>query len=390
MTRNNPAPLSEVLQASLDYIREKRRQQEDSLTPWLDAIPPPRPPRPKKLPRKKMTQAIELSEPRTLVVHRDVSAPLEFTPQQCAMIRDTYAMGASEKEFQVLMEVAKVRRLNPLLRQVHFVKRRDYQRDKDIWSVQVSVDGLRAIAERTGKYDGQDEPEYERDKEGLIIACRVKVYRKDWTRPAIGVAYWSEYVQTKKDGSPTKFWADMPHVMIAKCAEAIAMRKAFPEDMGGLYVDEEMQQAENGREHHGQALGNNVHLAPGQDPDALPTDGGESGNRMLSRLVELETDVDACDSYEKMLTCRALLGGNGCPPVITKGLSEKIQTGEISPAQQSAIGKIAQRLNRKLIKLESKLKPPPVESSFVDEPNDDTAAFAPTREPGDDSDEETL
>ena len=97
-----------------------------------------------------MTQAIELSERPALVVHRDVSAPLEFTPQQCAMIRDTFANGASEKEFQVLLEVAKVRRLNPLLKQVHFVKRKNKQLGRDVWSVQVSIDGLRAIAEDDG------------------------------------------------------------------------------------------------------------------------------------------------------------------------------------------------------------------------------------------------
>src|SRR5688572_22743342 len=129
--------------------------------------------RAKRIERTRMTTAALAKidqEQSVIVVHRDVSAPLEFTPQQQQMIRDTYANGASPKEFEVLMEVAKVRRLNPLLRQVHFVKRRDYQKEKDVWAVQVSVDGLRAIAERTGKYDGQDEPEYERDKDGLIVA----------------------------------------------------------------------------------------------------------------------------------------------------------------------------------------------------------------------------
>lgn len=172
--------------------------------------------------------------------------PLAFTAEQEQMIRDTFASGASAQEFRVLMEIARARRLNPLLRQIHFVKRWDGMKRRDVWSTQVSIDGLRAIAERTGKYDGQDEPDFA-ERDGKLVACKVRVYRKDWARPAVGVAYWAEYVQTTKEGRPTQFWSRMPHIMLAKCAEALALRKAFPEDMSGLYVPEEMTQAENGR-----------------------------------------------------------------------------------------------------------------------------------------------
>jgi phage recombination protein Bet len=190
-----------------------------------------------------MSEAMVLrGEPATLAK----AEPMAFSEEQERMIRDTFANGASAQEFAVLLEIAKVRRLNPLLRQIHFVKRWDRDKGREVWSTQVSIDGLRAIAERTGKYDGQDEPEF-MERDGRIVGCKVRVYRKDWTRPAVGVAYWSEYVQTKKDGNPTQFWSRMPHVMIAKCAEALALRKAFPEDMSGLYTPEEMAQAENSR-----------------------------------------------------------------------------------------------------------------------------------------------
>lgn len=169
--------------------------------------------------------------------------PMAFTADQERMIRDAFANGASPSEFAVLMEIARARRLNPLLKQVHFVKRWDNQKRRDVWSTQVSIDGLRAIAERTGKYDGQDEPEFV-ERDGLVISCKVRVYRKDWTRPVVGVAYWDEYVQLTKEKNPTQFWARMPHVMLAKCAEALALRKAFPEDMSGLYTVDEMGQTE--------------------------------------------------------------------------------------------------------------------------------------------------
>lgn len=167
----------------------------------------------------------------------------DFTPEQRQMIRDTYANGASDSEFQVLLEIAKARRLNPLLRQIHFVKRWDGIKKREVWSAQASIDGMRAVAQRTGLYAGQDEPEFEKADDGQLV-CKVRVYRKDWPRPAVGVAYWNEYVQRTKEGAPTRFWQNMPRVMLSKCAEAIGLRKAFPEDLSGLYAPEEMQQAE--------------------------------------------------------------------------------------------------------------------------------------------------
>lgn len=171
---------------------------------------------------------------------------LEFTDEQRQMIRDTFANGATDDEFAVLMEIARARRLNPLLRQIHFVSRYDRDKGRMVWSCQVSIDGMRALAERSGMYDGQDEPVFV-EREGLIEQVKVKVYRKDWSRPAVGVAYWDEYVQKTKDGRPTAFWSRMPHTMLAKCAEALALRKAFPEDTSGLYVPEEMRDDEDSR-----------------------------------------------------------------------------------------------------------------------------------------------
>ncbi len=310
---------------------------------------------------KKIQQRKKMTETSIVTVQRDIAGPLEFTPVQQQMIRDTYANGASEKEFQVLMEIAKVRRLNPLLRQVHFVKRRDKRQNKDIWSVQVSVDGLRAIAERTGKYDGQDEPEYERNAEGLIVACRVRVYRKDWSRPAVGVAYWDEYVQSF-DGKPTKFWADMPHVMIAKCAEAIAMRKAFPEDMGGLYVDEEMQQADNGRH---QAADPALSLSPHADSREEAAGDDDLFADLLHKLEAIKSEIPHCDSYDRALALRNVLGSSKVQSDLLRRIQEGKQSGALTASMQAELGKLWQHCHRQVTKLEEKLKPS-LEASFED------------------------
>jgi phage recombination protein Bet len=176
--------------------------------------------------------------------------PMDFTEEQRQLIRDTFANGASDAEFAVLMEIARARKLNPLLRQIHFVNRWDSEKHRPVWAAQVSIDGLRALAERTGLYQGQDEPEFVENPDGTLKLCKVRVWRRDWPRPAVGIAYWNEYVQTTRDkqtgkSRPTAMWSRMPHTMLAKCAEALAMRKAFPEDMSGLYTPEEMSQSQS-------------------------------------------------------------------------------------------------------------------------------------------------
>lgn len=176
--------------------------------------------------------------------------PLEFTEEQRRIIRDSYANGASDAEFAILMEIARARRLNPLLRQIHFVHRWDGEKGRQVWSAQVSIDGLRAIAERTGLYAGQDEPEFVENPDGTLKLCKVRVWRRDWPRPAVGIAYWNEYVQSIRDrqtgkARPVALWGRMPRTMLAKCSEALALRRAFPEDMGGLYTPDEMGQAQN-------------------------------------------------------------------------------------------------------------------------------------------------
>lgn len=183
-----------------------------------------------------MSTAIVQTQPAPL------ATPTFFTAEQEQMILRTFLGGATKDEAAVLLEVVKRRRLDPFARQVYFVKRWDSQKREEVWAIQTSIDGLRSIAERTGKYDGQDDPVYGKDDFGEF--CKVRVYRKDWSagRAAVGTAYMAEFIQKKKDGTTTAFWARMPRLMLAKCAEALAIRKAFPEDTGGLYIAEEMGQ----------------------------------------------------------------------------------------------------------------------------------------------------
>lgn len=176
---------------------------------------------------------------------RLLSQPIKFAPGDRKIILDTCCGGASPREADELIAIAEARGLNPLLGECYFVKRYDSQKQREVWSVQISIDAMRMKADETGLYDGQDEPEYEVGDDGKPTLARVRVYRKGIPRPFVGVARFDEYVQTKRDGSPTRFWANMPFNQLAKCAEALGFRKAFPARFARLYTPEEMQQADN-------------------------------------------------------------------------------------------------------------------------------------------------
>jgi hypothetical protein len=57
------------------------------------------------------------------------------------------------------------------------------------------------------------------------------------------VATWEQYKQTKKEGGVTSMWAKFGPLMLAKCAESLALRRAFPNELSGVYSQEEMAQA---------------------------------------------------------------------------------------------------------------------------------------------------
>lgn len=171
---------------------------------------------------------------------------IDFTQEQINLIKTQIAPKANDNELKLFLHQARRTGLDPLARQIYAIHRWNSQQGKEVMTIQTSIDGFRVIAERSGDYAGQDEPVFE-DVDMMPIKCKVTVYRfrGDVRYPAaVGVAYWSEYVQTDKNGNPSGLWKKMPHVMLSKVAEALALRKAYPQDLSGLYTSEEMQQAE--------------------------------------------------------------------------------------------------------------------------------------------------
>lgn len=169
----------------------------------------------------------------------------DYTAEQVDLIKQTVAAGTTDLELQLFLEVAKSSGLNPFQRQIYAVMRWDARTKKEKMVIQTGIDGYRLIATRTGAHLGTTDPEFGPIKDGYPEWARVTVRRlvQGHTAEFTATARWSEYVQKTKDGV-SNMWAKMPHTMLGKCSEALALRKAFPAELSGVYTSEEMQQAD--------------------------------------------------------------------------------------------------------------------------------------------------
>lgn len=212
--------------------------------------------------------------------------PVDFTNAQLALIRKTVAADTNQDEFELFVHTAKHLRLDPLRRQIYAFVYSKNDADKRKMSIIVAIDGFRAIADRTGAYrPDEDEPTIEIDEAAKnpdtnpigIVKATVRVWKHShgaWHKVTAS-AYWDEYAPIKQSadefewrdtgetwpdtGKPKKKkvpigevrakldtsgqWGKMPRLMLAKVAEALALRKAWPDDFSAVYAAEEVDRS---------------------------------------------------------------------------------------------------------------------------------------------------
>lgn len=214
----------------------------------------------------------------------DVSAIVQhngdWSREQLDLIKATFASGTTDNEFQLFVQTCKRLRLDPFARQAFCVKR------GGLAQTQVSIDGFRVVAERSGEYEGQTAAQWcgpdgvwrdvwlEREPPA---AARVGVYRRGHREPMYAVARHASFAQS----SPT--WTKMADIMLAKCAEAQALRKAFPQDLSGIYSVDEMEQAS----------GDDGSMSAPLASHAYGTEETARANRQADERVTAREDADA-------------------------------------------------------------------------------------------------
>jgi phage recombination protein Bet len=180
-----------------------------------------------------------------------------WTPEQAAVLQQSGIDNqVAPAELSAFLHLCQRTRLDPFSRQIYLIGRWDNRQQRKVYTPQTSIDGYRVIAHRAAAEAGhalgyEDTLWCAKDgrwqdvwlSEEPPAAAKVVVIRNGMRFSA--VARYSEYVQTKKGGEPSGLWVKMPATMTAKCAEALALRMAFPHDLAGVYTAEEMAQADN-------------------------------------------------------------------------------------------------------------------------------------------------
>lgn len=213
------------------------------------------------------TQAVAIRDERAGAIE----AP-SFSREQLDVLKSTLATDLTDTEFELFIHVSRRTGLDPFARQIFAIKRGGKM------TIQTSIDGFRLQAQRSGKLRGFRGPLWcGSDGQWREVwleefppeAAKVEVVHADYETPVAGVARWGAFVQTDRDGSVTPMWRRMGDHMLAKCAEALALRRAFPAELSGIYTDDEMGQADGGSNATAAALpagGATVQDTPRREP----------------------------------------------------------------------------------------------------------------------------
>ena len=156
--------------------------------------------------------------------------------EQITVIKKQLCPGISDPDLLHFGMVCQRTGLDPFARQIYAIMRGNKM------TIQTGIDGYRLTAARSGVLAGIDDAEYDSEESDNPAWARVTVYRmvQGVRCPFIAKARWSEYRQAS---SP--MWKTMPYLLLGKCAEALALRKAFPAELSGMYTNDEMMQADN-------------------------------------------------------------------------------------------------------------------------------------------------
>jgi len=179
----------------------------------------------------------------------------EWSTDKVDLIKRTICKDATSDELELFMYQCKKTGLDPLARQIYFQKYKNRNTGKETVSIITGIDGYRLVAHRTGNYAGNDPTKFDDENDPTVAFVTVFKLVQGVRCAFHGTARWSQYYpglgKSPSESSAIDsnnfrgtLWRKMPHVLLEKCAEAQALRRAFPSELTGLYTSEEMEQAE--------------------------------------------------------------------------------------------------------------------------------------------------
>ena len=215
-----------------------------------------------------------------------------WTPEQTQLISTTIAPGCSGDELRLFAYACQRTGLDPFSKQIYAIKRGGKM------TIQAGIDGLRSIAERTGQLDGSETFWCGEDGQWQDVwlgakppaAAKTIIRRKGASHPFVGVARFADY------NAGQGLWTKMPAAMIAKCSEALALRKAFPADLSGVYSTDEMQQAEV------ETVTVTAEPAPAPAGDAKLYNAGKASIAKAGTVAELQGVVTRIEKRREQLS----------------------------------------------------------------------------------------
>jgi phage recombination protein Bet len=224
-----------------------------------------------------------------------------WTPEQTQLISTTIAPGCSGDELRLFAYACQRTGLDPFSKQIYAIRRRQKQSDGNyayVMTIQAGIDGLRSIAERTGQLDGSETFWCGEDGQWQDVwlgskppaAAKTIIHRKGASHPFVGVARFADY------NAGQGLWTKMPAAMIAKCSEALALRKAFPADLSGVYSTDEMQQAEV------ETVTVTAEPAPAPAGDAKLYNAGKASIAQAGTMAELQGVVARIEKRREQLS----------------------------------------------------------------------------------------
>lgn len=185
-------------------------------------------------------------------------------PMWRALCEAIFPAAMSSEAIVLALSYCKARKLDIFKRVIHIVPIWDSKKGVQVETVWPGIGELRVTASRTGKFSGSDPATFGPDKTTTFkgktkkgVAKEAKVTYPAWCQVTVHVldgnkerqampgprVIWTETFSHVSHGCPVpnERWARAPYQMIEKCAEAAALRRAFPEAMGGELIVEEVQ-----------------------------------------------------------------------------------------------------------------------------------------------------